>query len=638
MPDIRVTLPDGSVRTFPKGVTLKAVAEAIGPRLAKDAVAAKVDSRVVDLSHALEADAKIEILTPRAPEGLEVYRHSSSHLMAYAVKALFDNVKVAIGPVIEDGFYYDFDTPHAITPEDFPEIEKKMQALIDRDLPFERQVLSQPEALRLFEEQGETYKKEIIEGLTGETITAYKVGDFVDLCRGPHIPSSGKIKAFKITGVAGAYWRGSEKNPMLQRVYATSWPTKEELDAYLHRLEEAKRRDHRRLGRELDLYSVSEEVGSGLILWHPKGARVRNIIENFWREEHYKHGYELVASPHIAKFELWERSGHADFYRENMYSPMEVDDVDYLVKPMNCPFHVQIYKSHTRSYRDLPFRWAELGTVYRYERSGVLHGLLRVRGFTQDDAHLFCRPDQLEGEITEVLRFVFAMLRTFGFEHYDVFLSTRPEKYVGSLEGWEHATGALESALKALKVDFQIDPGEGVFYGPKIDIKIRDSLGRSWQCSTVQVDFNNPERFELAYVGADGAAHRPIMVHRALLGSIERFFGVLIEHFAGAFPMWLAPVQVRVIPVSEKFEAWAREVHASLVAAGVRSELDDRNEKLGFRIRDGEVQKIPLMLILGERESQARTVTTRERGGGAQSTTDVEGLLALIRDRESRRA
>ncbi|OGP81710.1 MAG: threonine--tRNA ligase [Deltaproteobacteria bacterium RBG_13_65_10] len=637
MPDIQITLPDGCVRTFPKGVTLKAVAEAIGPRLARDAVAAKVDQEVRDLSRSLESNARVEILTPRSPEGLEVYRHSSSHLLAYAVKEVFEDVKVAIGPVIEDGFYYDFDTPHAICPEDFEAIEKKMQELIDQDLPFERKVLPQEEAIALFERQGEKYKKEIVEGLSGETITAYQVGDFIDLCRGPHVPSSGKIKAFKLLGVAGAYWRGSEKNPMLQRVYGTSWSKKEELAAYLHRLEEAKRRDHRRLGRELDLFSISEDIGAGLILWHPKGARVRNIIEDHWRREHYRHGYDLVASPHVAKYELWKRTGHASFYRENMYSPMDVDEVKYLVKPMNCPFHATIFKSRTRSYRDLPLRWAELGTVYRYERSGVLHGLLRVRGFTQDDAHLFCRPEQLEGEIADVLRFVFTILRTFGFTEYEVYLSTRPEKFVGTHESWEHATGALEAALKRLRVEFQIDPGEGVFYGPKIDIKIKDSLGRSWQCSTVQVDFNNPERLDLKYVGADGAHHRPIMVHRALLGSIERFFGILIEHHAGAFPMWLAPVQVRVLPLSEKFETYAREVHARLTEGDVRSELDDRNEKLGFRIREAEVEKIPLMLILGEREAQARTVTYRERGHGAQATTDVEGLMRIIQEREVQR-
>jgi len=637
MPDIQITLPDGCVRTFPKGVTLKAVAEAIGPRLARDAVAAKVDQEVRDLSRSLESNARVEILTPRSPEGLEVYRHSSSHLLAYAVKEVFEDVKVAIGPVIEDGFYYDFDTPHAICPEDFEAIEKKMQELIDQDLPFERKVLPQEEAIALFERQGEKYKKEIVEGLSGETITAYQVGDFIDLCRGPHVPSSGKIKAFKLLGVAGAYWRGSEKNPMLQRVYGTSWSKKEELAAYLHRLEEAKRRDHRRLGRELDLFSISEDIGAGLILWHPKGARVRNIIEDHWRREHYRHGYDLVASPHVAKYELWKRTGHASFYRENMYSPMDVDEVKYLVKPMNCPFHATIFKSRTRSYRDLPLRWAELGTVYRYERSGVLHGLLRVRGFTQDDAHLFCRPEQLEGEIADVLRFVFTILRTFGFTEYEVYLSTRPEKFVGTHESWEHATGALEAALKRLRVEFQIDPGEGVFYGPKIDIKIKDSLGRSWQCSTVQVDFNNPERLDLKYVGADGAHHRPIMVHRALLGSIERFFGILIEHHAGAFPMWLAPVQVRVLPLSEKFETYAREVHARLTEGDVRSELDDRNEKLGFRIREAEVEKIPLMLILGEREAQARTVTYRERGHGAQATTDVEGLMRIIQEREVKR-
>jgi threonyl-tRNA synthetase len=473
-----------------------------------------------------------------------------------------------------------------------------------------------------------------VEGLD-EEITAYGVGDFLDLCRGPHIPSSGKIKAFKLTGVAGAYWRGSEKNPMLQRVYATSWRNKKELDDYLERLEEAKRRDHRKLGRELDLFSVSEDIGAGLILWHPKGARVRNVIENHWREEHYKHGYELVASPHIAKSNLWETSGHTSFYSDNMYTPMEVDETDYLVKPMNCPFHVQIFRSKTRSYRDLPYRWAELGTVYRYERSGVLHGLMRVRGFTQDDAHIFCRPDQLEAEIAEVLRFIFALLGTFGFDEYEIFLSTRPEKSVGSDEEWEHATGALEGALKKLRVEFDVDPGEGVFYGPKIDIKIKDCLGRSWQCSTVQVDFNNPERFDLKFVGADGGQHRPIMVHRALLGSIERFFGILIEHYAGAFPLWLAPVQVRVLPVSEKFEEYAKKVHAQLAEAGLRSELDDRNEKLGFRIREGEIQKVPFMLILGERERDAGNVTYRERGQGKQATIGIEDLMALVRERVS---
>ncbi len=636
MPDIRVTFPDGAVRTFPKGVTLQAVAEAVGPRLAKDAVAGKIDDEVVDLSQTLDRDARVTILTPRDPEGLEVYRHSSSHLMAYAVKELFEDVKVAIGPVIENGFYYDFDTSHVLSPEDFPAIESKMKELIARDLPFEREVVPRSDALRIFEERGETYKKEIVEGLD-EQITTYRVGEFVDLCRGPHVPSSGKIKAYKLTGVAGAYWRGSELNPMLQRLYATSWPTKKELDEHLERLEEAKRRDHRRLGRELELFSITEELGPGLILWHPKGARVRNIIEDHWRKEHYRNGYELVASPHLAKLKLWETSGHTSFYRENMYSPMEVDETKYLVKPMNCPFHVQIFGSKTRSYRDLPFRWAELGTVYRYERSGVLHGLMRVRGFTQDDAHIFCRPDQLEEEIGTVLQFVFSMLRTFGFEEYEIFLSTRPEKYVGSLDDWEHATGALEAALKRLRVEFAVDPGEGVFYGPKIDIKIKDCLGRSWQCSTVQVDFNNPEAFNLGYVGSDGEQHRPIMVHRALLGSIERFFGILIEHYGGAFPLWLAPTQLRVLPVSEKFEEYARKVHKRLIEADVRSELDDRNEKLGFRIREGELQKVPLMLILGEREQEAENVTYRERGRGKQATTGLEELVALVREREQQR-
>jgi threonyl-tRNA synthetase len=551
--------------------------------------------------------------------------------MAYAVKILFPEVKIAIGPSIEDGFYYDFEYKEGFSSNDLNRIEEKMKEIIVKDIPFIREEITKDEALKLFKD--EKYKLELIEDIREDILSIYRLGDFVDLCLGPHLPSSGIIKAFKLLSIAGAYWRGDERNPMLQRIYGTSFPTKEELDRYLERIEEAKKRDHRKLGKELDLFSINDDIGSGLILWHPKGALVRNIIESFWREEHYKNGYQLLYTPHIAKAKLWQTSGHFEFYRENMYSPMNIDKVDYIIKPMNCPFHIAIYKSQIRSYRDFPIRWAELGTVYRYERSGVLHGLLRVRGFTQDDAHIFLRPDQLDEEIIRVINFTLYILKSFGFEDYEVYLSTRPEKFVGSLENWDRATKSLKKGLEESGLSYSIDPGEGVFYGPKIDIKIKDSLQRLWQCSTIQVDFNIPERFDIGYVGKDGYIHRPIMVHRALMGSLERFFGCLIEHYAGRFPLWLAPVQVIVIPVSEKSYDYGKKVLNILIDSGIRAEIDMKDEKLGYKIREAQLKKIPYMAIVGENEKKKELISPR-KGDGSKvlDLMKTEDFIAMLKD------
>ncbi|MFB3146889.1 MAG: threonine--tRNA ligase, partial [Nitrospirales bacterium] len=473
-------------------------------------------------------------------------------------------------------------------------------------------------------------KVEIIKQIEDDRVSLYQQGDFVDLCRGPHVGSTGQVKALKLLTSAGAYWRGDERNPMLQRIYGTSFPTQSELDDHLANLEEIKRRDHRKLGKELDLFSVQDETGPGLILWHPKGAMIRLLIENFWRDQHVKNGYELVYSPHVARLDLWKTSGHVDYYRDNMFAPMTVEGSEYQLKPMNCPFHIMVYKTHLRSYRDLPIRYGELGTVYRYERSGVLHGLMRVRGFTQDDAHIFCRPDQIESEVRKVLDFTLFILRRFGFTEFELYLSTRPEKAVGTLDKWEQATDALESALKSGGFSYKIDPGEGVFYGPKIDLKIRDALGRAWQCSTVQIDFNNPERFGLTYVGEDGKTHQPIMIHRALLGSIERFFGILIEHYAGAFPTWLAPVQAKILPITDKQAEYADQVRDQLRDAGFRVEVDDRNEKIGLKVRDAEKGKVPYMLVLGKRESEAKQVSVRKRSEGDLGAMKVQEVIDLI--------
>jgi threonyl-tRNA synthetase len=535
--------------------------------------------------------------------------------MAHAVKKLFPEVKLAIGPAIQEGFYYDFDIGKTFTPEDLALIEKEMSAIIKKDAPFVRKEMSKKAAERLFEEMGERYKVELLNELTDETVTVYEEDGFADLCRGPHLASTGKIAAFKLLSVAGAYWRGDEKNKMLQRIYGTSFNNSKDLKKYLDFLEEVKKRDHRRLGKELDLFSINDEIGSGLVLWHPNGAIIRKTIEDFWRNEHQKADYKLLYTPHIAKLELWKRSGHLDFYRENMYSPMEIEGVDYELKPMNCPFHLSVYKSNLRSYRSLPIRYAELGTVYRYERSGVLHGLLRVRGFTQDDAHIFCREDQIEEEILRVLDFTLFVLKTFGFDNYDIYLSTRPEKYVGSMENWERSTNALKLALEAKGLKYMVDPGEGVFYGPKIDIKVKDSLGRSWQCSTIQVDFNNPERFDITYRGTDGREHRPIMIHRALMGSLERFFGVLIEHYAGAFPLWLSPVQVSVLTIAERHDAYAEKIVSGLSRQDIRVELDTDSEKIGNKIRKSSIRKIPYSVIIGDNEVEDNKITVRRRNG-----------------------
>jgi threonyl-tRNA synthetase len=596
-----------------------------------EVLAAKVNGTLVDLAATLQDNVTIEPVTFATPEGKEVYRHSSTHIMAQAVKELFPTAQLTIGPALEESFYYDFAFDRPFTPEDLEKIEARAQEIIKANRPFVRKEMSREEGMKFFHGQGEEYKVEIIEGFTDPTVSLYEQGTgFVDLCRGPHVPSTGYIGALKLLSTGGAYWRGDERNAMLQRVYGTSFPTKAEMDAHLAKLEEIKRRDHRKLGKELDLISIQEDIGPGLVLWHPKGALIRLLIENFWREQHLRHGYELVYSPHVARLDLWKTSGHVDYYRENMFVPMKVEASEYQLKPMNCPFHIMIYKSHLRSYRDLPIRYGELGTVYRYERTGVLHGLLRVRGFTQDDAHLFCRPDQIESEVSHVLDFTFFMMKTFGFSDFEVYLSTRPEKAVGSEERWAQATDALEAALKGRGVAYEVDPGEGVFYGPKIDIKIKDMLGRSWQCSTVQVDFNNPERFELAYTGEDGKPHQPIMIHRALLGSIERFFGILVEHYAGAFPTWLAPVQARVLPITDKQREYADAVVKQLVTKGFRAEADTRNEKIGLKIREAEKSKIPYMLVVGEREMEAGTLSVRGRSGANLGTLPIAGLIDLI--------
>jgi threonyl-tRNA synthetase len=627
---IEITLPGGSHRRVPAGSRVADVLR--DEKNASDILAAKVNGTLADLSTALQDDALVEPVTFASPEGKEVYRHSSTHIMAQAVKDVFPSAQLTIGPALEDTFYYDFAFERPFTPEDLEKIETRAQEIIKADRPFSRREMSREEGMQFFRGQGEQYKVEIIEGFQDPTISLYAQGSgFVDLCRGPHLPSTGRVGAIKLLSTGGAYWRGDERNAMLQRIYGTSFPTQKELDAYLAKLEEIKRRDHRKLGKELDLISIQDDIGPGLVLWHPKGALVRLLIENFWREQHLQHGYQLVYSPHVARLDLWKTSGHVDYYRENMFVPMKVEASEYQLKPMNCPFHIMIYKSHMRSYRDLPIRYGELGTVYRYERTGVLHGLLRVRGFTQDDAHLFCRPDQIESEVSHVLDFTFFMMKTFGFSDFEVYLSTRPEKAVGSEERWMQATSALEAALKNRGVAYEVDPGEGVFYGPKIDIKIKDVLGRSWQCSTVQVDFNNPERFELAYTGEDGKAHQPIMIHRALLGSIERFFGILVEHYAGAFPTWLAPVQARVLPITDKQRQYADSVVGQLQAAGYRTEADARNEKIGLKIREAEKAKIPYMLVVGDREMEAGTVAVRGRSGANLGTLPVPGVIELIK-------
>ena len=565
----------------------------------------------------------------------ESIRHSASHIMAEAVRSIFPEAKFAIGPPTEDGFYYDFQLPRALTDDDLPVIEKKMAETVAADLPFQRTEVSRPEAGDMFREQ--PFKLEIINAIKDDTLGIYTHGPFSDLCNGPHVESTGGVPAFKLLSVAGAYWRGDENRPMLQRIYGTAFESQDALDLYLNRLEEAAKRDHRKLGRDLGLFSVHNELGAGLICWHPKGARVRSLVEDFWRELHLGSGYSLVYSPHIGKSKLWETSGHLQFYSENMYAPLEIDEQDYYLKPMNCPFHILMYRSSLRSYRELPMRLAELGTVYRYERTGVLHGLLRVRGFTQDDAHIFCRPDQLEDEVRGVLELTFRLLGAFGFSDYKIFLSDRPEKYVGEQSEWDTATSALRNTLEDMGIDYQVDSGGGAFYGPKIDVKIEDAIGREWQCTTIQFDFNLPRRFELSYIAEDGREHRPYMVHRAILGSMERFMGILIEHYGGAFPVWLAPTQASIVPITDRHVEYARAAASQLTAAGLRVEVDDRGERMNRKIRDAQLNKVPYMLIVGDKEVAAETLSVRKRNGenlGPQPLASViEMLQTDIADR-----
>ena len=631
---IQITFPDGSVKSYDSGITGAEIAAAISRKLAKVALAIKFNGQVVELWRPLDVDGELQILTFDDPEGREVFWHSSAHLMAQAIKRKFPQAQLGIGPPIEAGFYYDIDIDRPLTPEDFSDLEAEMATIVEENHQITRSVMERDQALSFFDGINETLKIELINDLPGEEeISAYSQGEFTDLCRGPHIPSTGRLgKHFKLLSVAGAYWRGDEKRQQLQRIYGINFPKKGQLDEHLHRLEEAKKRDHRRLGKDLDLFSIQDSIGNGLILWTPKGGRIRHVMEDFWIQEHYKHDYEIIYTPHAAKLNLWETSGHTGFYQENMFSAMDLDEVEYQLKPMNCPFHLSIYSNHLRSYRELPIRYAELGTVYRYERSGVLHGLMRVRGFTQDDAHIFCTPEQLTDELVRVLDLVTFILGTFGFKEYEVYLSTRPEKYVGDLENWDRATEALKNALEVRELDYEVDPGEGVFYGPKIDIKIKDVLGRSWQCSTIQVDFNLPERFQLEYIAEDGKAHRPIMVHRALMGSLERFFGILIEHYAGAFPTWLAPVQAVILPIADRHHEYAEQIHQKLRQHNIRADLDRRNEKVGFKIREASVQKVPYMLIVGDKELESGQVSIRQRGAGDQGASDVESFISKVLD------
>ena len=556
-------------------------------------------------------------------------RHSAAHLMADAVLQLFPEAKIGIGPPTDEGFYYDIQVSEPFTPDDLERIEAIMRETISRDFPFQREVLAREETTDLFRHQ--PYKLELIDDIPAdETISTYRHGEFVDLCQGPHVESTGAIPAFKLLSVAGAYWRGDENRPMLQRIYGTAFESADALEEHLRLLEESEKRDHRRLGRQLDLFSVHEEVGPGLVIWHPKGGRLRTIIQDYWQQLHYSRGYDLVVSPHVGRARLWQTSGHLDFYSDSMFSPMDVEGQEYYLKPMNCPFHIMIYRSSLRSYRDLPLRYGELGTVYRYERSGVLHGLMRARGFTQDDAHIFCRPEQVVEEVLGVLDLTFELLSTFGFTDYEVSLSTRPEKFVGDLEMWKHGTDSLAQALGVRGLSYDLDEGGGAFYGPKIDIKIRDALGRSWQCTTVQFDFNLPERFDLSYQGADGGQHRPYMVHRAIMGSMERFLGVLVEHYGGAFPLWLAPVQAVVIPIAERHVDYAIRVKSQLTDNGYRAEVDSRNERMNLKIREAQMQKVPYMLVVGDREMRDDMVAVRLRSEENLGTLDMQALLARL--------
>jgi threonyl-tRNA synthetase len=641
MPDLQITLPDGSTKQMPVGATPLDVANSISPRLADAAIVARVDGDLWDLTRPLDKDVRLQLLTNKDADALEVYRHSTAHLLAAAVLELFPGTQLGIGPPIENGFYYDFYRPEGpFTAEDLEKIEARMWEIQARNLPYERQYMEKQAGLEKYKH--EPLKVELISERAGDVFSEYTLGPhFIDFCRGPHVPSTSKIKAFKLLNLAGAYWKGDEKRQQMQRIYGTAWFTKKEQDEYLARLEEAKKRDHRKLGKELDLISIQELAGPGLVFFHPKGGIVRKLMEDWMREQYLKRGYSLVYTPHVMRTDLWKVSGHTNFYAENMFVPMELDDAEYRLKPMNCPGHILIYADRQKSYRDLPVRLGELGTVYRYERSGVLHGLLRVRGFCQDDAHIFCRPDQIEDEVVSCLEFAVDTLKAFGFDKYEAELSTWDSgvsgKYAGTADEWKLAENALQKAVDRVGLQAKTMADEAAFYGPKIDVKLVDAIGRKWQLSTVQFDFNLPRRFNLEYVGADGAKHQPLMVHRALFGSVERFFGILLEHYAGAFPVWLAPVQAIVLPVTDRALEYGRKIAAQLEAAGVRVEVDDRSEKVNFKIREAQLQKIPYMLVVGDREAEQGTVSVRHRKHADLGAKPVADFIADITEKISSR-
>jgi len=625
---IKISFKNGDVREYPPCITPTQIARDISPRLSKEALVTSVNGKLTDMNYEITEDAGIEFFTFEDEPGRQAFRHSSSHVLAQAVQRLFPGTKLAIGPAIAEGFYYDFDSPQPFTIEDLQKIEKEMKSIIKANFPFQRQELSRSQALKIFQEAGEIYKVELINDLNDEAvISCYTQGGFTDLCAGPHVPSTGMLKSIKLTSVAGAYWRGDERNKMLQRIYGTSFPKQSQMEEYLHRIEEAKRRDHRRLGIELDLFSIQDE-GPGFPCFHPKGMIVRNELEKFWREEHFKHGYQEIRTPIILNKDLWERSGHWDHYRDNMYFT-KIDDNEYAVKPMNCPGCILVYRSHMHSYRELPLRMAELGLVHRHELSGVLHGLLRVRCFTQDDAHIFMLPAQVKDEIIRVIDFADSFYKIFGFS-YKIEISTRPKDAMGSDEIWELATSTLKEALSDRNMEYKINEGDGAFYGPKIDFHLEDCLGRTWQCGTIQLDFQMPEKFNLAYIGEDGQKHQPVMIHRVIFGSLERFIGILIEHFAGAFPLWLAPVQVKVIPIAQRHADYAGQVHGLLLQNGIRVEVDERNEKVNYKIREAQLQKIPYMLIVGDKEATSGSIAVRHRQEGDLGSMPLDNFLDQV--------
>ena len=628
MSEVKVTLKDGSVKEFAAGTSYLEIAKSLNQKLGKQALLAVVDGVNKDLSDTVEKDAAVEFVTPDTKEGLHAIRHTASHVMAQAIQHLFPGVKFAIGPAIDTGFYYDIDSEHVFTPEDLTAIEKEMAKIVKQNLPLVRSEVPRKDALTRFAAENEIYKVELINDLPEDAvISLYTQGDFTDLCAGPHCPSTGRVKAFKLMSLAGAYWRGNEKNKMLQRIYGTAFPSKEELDEYLHMLEEAEKRDHRKLGKELDIFSMHDE-GPGFPFFHPNGMRIRNAILEYWHQVHRKYHYEQVMTPMIMNRDLWIRSGHWDHYRENMYFT-KIDDMDYAIKPMNCPGGMMVYNTRPHSYKELPLRYAELGLVHRHELSGALHGLFRVRCFTQDDAHIFMTPEQIQPEITNVIKLFNEVYSTFGLK-YHAELSTRPENSMGDDASWELATEGLRKALEANHLDYIINEGDGAFYGPKIDFHLQDSIGRTWQCGTIQLDMQLPEKFNCEYTGEDGQKHRPVMIHRVVYGSIERFIGILIEHFAGSFPVWMAPNQVRVMPITDKQQAYAKEVNDKLFELGYRTQLDDRNEKIGKKIREAQVQKVPFMLIIGEKEAESGTVAVRQRHGGDLGAMSLDDFIARM--------